>query len=237
MANNDFFETKLEEKPVVSEEAVEEPEKIKLGEKEYSQDELSKLVGLGETANELETKWNTKIDRLYPEYTKATQDRKELEDKIKEFETKQVETKVQSGAELTEEEVKQNARAEAKKLGLISVDDVNDYIYRALAARDLNEDIEAVIETNKVAGKPETNFEDLIGYMQTSGVRNPQDAYDLMFKNEVKEWERKQIDSIKKPGMVTEDTSTAGAKQPPQRVAITKENIQNQLDEVLFRET
>ena len=87
---DDFF---LEEPK--TEEAETEPEKIKLGEKEYTQDELSKLVGLGETANELETKWNTKIDRLYPEYTKATQERKELEDKLKDLETKQVEAKPQ----------------------------------------------------------------------------------------------------------------------------------------------
>ena len=232
---DDFFETKLEEK-AVPEEVVEEPEKIKLGEKEYTQDELSKLVGLGETANELETKWNTKIDRLYPEYTKATQDKKELEAKLKEYEEKQVESKVQSGAELTPEELAKQTRAELRKVGGITTEDVNDYIYRALEARDLKEDIEAVVETNKAAGKPETDFEGLVGYMQTSGVRNPQDAYDLMFKNELKEWERKQIDSIKRPGMVTEDTSTAGAKQPPQRVAITKENILDQLDEALFRE-
>src|SRR3990167_9060394 len=231
---DDFFETKLEE--AKTEEVVEEPEKIKLGEKEYTQDELSKLVGLGETATELETKWNTKIDRLYPEYTKATQERKELEDKIKAFEEKQVDTKAKAGEELTDEEIKQRARTEAKSLGLISVDDVNEYIYRALEARDLKEDIEATVETNKADGKPETNFDDLVGYMQTSGVRNPQDAYDLMFKNELKTWERKQIDSVKKSGMVTEETSTAGAKQPPQRVAVTKENILDQLDEALFRE-
>ena len=69
--------------------------------------------------------------------------------------------------------------------------------------------------------------------MQTSGVRNPQDAYDLMHKNELKEWERKQIDSVKKPGMVTEETSTAGAKTPP-ITPITKDNIEDRLDEVLF---
>ena len=230
---DDFFETKLEE--AKTEEVVEEPEKIKLGEKEYTQDELSKLVGLGETATELETKWNTKIDKLYPEYTKATQERKELEDKIKAFEEKQVDTKAKAGEELTDEEIKQRARTEAKSLGLISVDDVNEYIYRALEARDLKEDIEATVETNKADGKPETNFDDLVGYMQTSGVRNPQDAYDLMFKNELKTWERKQIDSVKKPGMVTEDTSTAGAKEPLS-APITKANIEARLDEVLFHD-
>ena len=61
---DEFFEDKKME-PQVPEEVT--PEVIKLGEKEYSQEELSKLVGLGEQAVELETKWDTKLDRLMPE--------------------------------------------------------------------------------------------------------------------------------------------------------------------------
>ena len=227
MLADDFFETKLEEPKV--EEA--EPEKVKVGEKEYTQEELSKVVGLGEIGLEAESKYNVKIDKIWPNHQQTINEKLELEKKLKEFEEKQVEAKPQD--ERSTEDIKQLARKEARELGLISVDDVNDYIYRVLESRDLKEDIEATIETNKGTGKPETNFEDLVGYMQASGVRNPQDAYDLMFKNEIKTWERQQIDSVKKPGMVTEETSTAGAKEPP-ITPITKDNIADRLDEVLF---
>jgi len=73
---SDFFdETKLEEK----EEETTEPEKIKVGEKEYTQDELNKVVGLGETASEYEQKWNSPIKDIYKGYTQTTQEKKELD--------------------------------------------------------------------------------------------------------------------------------------------------------------
>ena len=73
MADDNFF------KPEENAEVATEIEKVKVGEKEYSQDELSKLVGLGEKWTETETKFNTKMDRVVPEYTKATQKIKEYE--------------------------------------------------------------------------------------------------------------------------------------------------------------
>jgi hypothetical protein len=59
-----------------------ESQKIKVGEKEYTQDELNTLVGLGQIAQEVETRYNTKIDRVYPEFTKSQQKLKTYESEI-----------------------------------------------------------------------------------------------------------------------------------------------------------
>ena len=130
MADDLFGEKKEEEI-----EEKQEPEKIKLGDKEYTQDELSKLVGLGEFAQEVETKQNRKLDKIYPDYVKATQRLSELEKELEE--TKAPKAPPSEGTELTPEQIKEQALIEAKKLGLISVNDVNEYIDSRLAARDL----------------------------------------------------------------------------------------------------
>src|SRR3990167_9054592 len=120
---SDFFEDKTEEKVVEQTEEVQEPEKVKVGEKEYTQEELSRLVGLGEIGREAEEKYNVKIDRIWPNHQQTINEKLELEKRLKDLEEKQVETKAKAGEELTDEEIKQRARAEAKNLGLISVDD------------------------------------------------------------------------------------------------------------------
>lgn len=226
---NDFFEeTKTDEK-----ETPEEVEKIKLGEKEYTQEELNKKIGLADIAEEYETKWNSPIKDIYKGYTQSTQKVKDLESELEQLKTKAVAAKPQE--ELTLEEIKERALAEAKDLGLVAVRDIDQYIKVHLEAKDLWDDIEATSGLAKEEGKPEVNPNDLLAYMRESGVKNPQDAYDLMFKNDLKKWEAKQLESIKKPGMVTETASTAGAKQPS-RVQPSNENLEKLVEEAMFRE-
>ena len=74
---------------------------------------------MGETATELETKWNTPVSKLYPAYTQATQDKKKLEEDLEALKSKQTEAKVESGAELNPEEIRERALAEAKQIGLV----------------------------------------------------------------------------------------------------------------------
>lgn len=232
---DDFFETKLEEKEVKTEEAQEEPEKVKVGEKEYTQEDLNKLVELGEVGREAEEKYNVKLPKVWQNLQATINEKKALEEKLAELETKQVQVKSEAGQELTPEEFNQKARAEAKGIGLITTEDINDYIDNRLAARDLQDDVQAVIELAKEDGKPVISEEDLVEHMSQTGIRNPQKAYNDKFEPEIDKWKQSKLDSVKKPGMVTEETSTAGSKQPP-TVAITRDNIQDRLDEVLFHE-
>ena len=76
---DDFFkkDADIAEPEGQTEEQNEVPETIKVGEEEYSQDELQKMVGLGKVASALETTWNTDINRLFPEYPKLSQEKKE----------------------------------------------------------------------------------------------------------------------------------------------------------------
>jgi len=42
----------------------------KFGEEEYTKEQLEELVSFGKLAKEAEERYNTKIDRVYPEFTK-----------------------------------------------------------------------------------------------------------------------------------------------------------------------
>jgi hypothetical protein len=223
--DDDFFgEEKQEEQ---------EPEKIKLGEKEYSQDELSKLVGLGEVASELETKWNTKIDRLYPEFTKKSQQLSEYEAKVKGFEEskqKEIETKPQE--QLSPEEQSQLIKQELKKYGVVTTEDFNKLTADFMAGKEILSDIDSLLEEAKSDGKPVTTQQELLNYMSENGVRNPNAAYKLMFESELDAWKEKQLGKIKQPSIESEGSSAAGGKEPTP-VKVTRENLGQLLSDAL----
>lgn len=207
----DFFkkEEVVEEK--LKEEVV---EKIKVGEKEYTQEELSRVVGLGELGVELESKWNTPLQKLYPEYTKATQEREELRKYRDDQEKLAVEEKTKKGEELSPEEVKKHALSEADKLGLIHAGNVNQFIASFLQARDLVDDAEALVTEAEGQGKPKTTVNDLLVYMEETGIKKPDLAYKAKFEKELDDWQTKQLAKVKSNGMETLDSSTAGSKEP-----------------------
>ena len=195
-------------------EKTEEPEKVKIGEKEYGQEELARVVGLGELGMELETKWNTKLEKVYPEFTKATQERDVYKKQVDEYETAKTKDKAAKGEELSPEETKKQALVEAEGLGLIHTGNVNQIIANYLAARDLIDDTEAVISQAEEDGKPKTTVDDLLAHMETTGIKSPDKAYKDKFEKELDELKEKKLASIKGNGMQTMDTSTAGSKEP-----------------------
>ncbi len=201
--------------------------KIKVGDKEYTQDELNKYVGLGQTASELETKWNTKIDKLYPEFTKKTQQLAELETRAKEWEQKELteaQTKVQQGQEVSPEERKRLVLQEAEQYGLVHAGNVGKFISDYLAGRDLLGEIDSIIEDASENGKPVINKGDLLTYMDENGIKSPEAAYKLKFEKELDAWKEKQKETLKGSKFETEETSSVGFKVPPD-VKITRENL------------
>lgn len=229
MADNFFEDEKVnEEQPEVP------VETFKLGEKEYSQEELQALVGLGEQAKELESKWDTKIDRLMPEYSRSREELKTLREQAQQKVQQQIEEKQEQGQDLSEDEKRRLAKDEARKLGLLTEDDFEEKYAQRRAGEKLLDRTESVISSAAAEGKPKTSTEELLTYMAETGIKNPNDAYELMFKKQLREIEMQKLQSIKPQGIWTESSSTAGAKQPAP-VSVTKDNLGPLLDEVLTR--
>lgn len=228
----DFFAREEEKSPES------EVQTIKVGEKEYSPEELNKLVGLGEIAREVETKYNTKIDRVYPEYTKTTQKVKEYEQKLAELEQRQqqVQTQAVTPQELTPEQA-QLARQQLKALGFISQDElprvVNQTYAQAKAVDQLISDADSVLKDMSSKGYPQASMEDLLKFMDEGGYKNPRVAYREMFDEKISEIEQEKLNSIKRTPQYTNLQSNAGSKSPvPQK--ITKQNLKSAVAAVLY---
>ncbi len=215
---SDFFE-----KPEVAD----EPQTIKLGENEYSEDELNRLVGLGQIASEAEEKYKTKIDRVWPEYTKATQRESDYKRQIEEL-TAKVNQPVQqqSNVELTAEQ-KELARKQIEELGF-GQNTFRQIVREELAAKELLSDVNYLLEEAKTDGKPVTTSQELLQHMAETGIKNPAKAYKDMFETELDTVKEKKLSEIKPSGMTTTNGSQAGSKLP-QDVKVTKANLKQVL--------
>jgi len=226
LADNFFEDNKVEEQQEES-----TTEVIKLGDKEYSPDELDRLVGLGQKAVELEQKWDTKLDRLMPEFSRSREELKALKAQQEEAAKKAVETQTEN---VDEKEQERLVRENAKKFGLMTQEDFDNLYANRRAGEKLLESTESVVTKAVEAGNPKTNVEELLTYMAETGIKNPQTAYEVMFKAQLREIEMKKLNDIRPNGLITNSGSTAGAKTP-EPVTVTKDNLSSMLDSVLRR--
>lgn len=203
-----------------------EVQKIFVGDKEYTQDELSRYVGLGKLAEEAETKYNTKIDKVWPEYTRSQQELKELR-KLKE------ERETHKAPEIPEDEQLRQAREAARKVGIVTEDAFGDmlgksfrqfYVQERAAEKLLEEADSLESKYNGSDGRPKFSSQEILEHMRETGIRNPEKAYKDKYEAELDAWKESQLREAKKPGLVTRSTTVAGGKQPP-AVKITSDNL------------
>jgi len=240
---DDFFEDKNK---------TDETPKVKVGDKEYTQDELSGLVGLGETAKEYETKWNRKISEFYPDYTQKSQRLSELEKKDaerarvadeqlkREQEEKDKElAERQEAGKLTPEEQRAFAIKQAKDLGLVTREEfeaeVDKRVARYRTGEKLIDDTRIAIDEFKEKYNVNSTVDDVLKYMDDNGFRKPEKALKDMFEPQVDKWKEEQIKKLRPEGFFSQDTGTAGAKEPPKREPITKDKLKEAIRNSLFR--
>jgi hypothetical protein len=242
MPKKSFFEEEnesMEEKKEIEGEKQEE-QKFKVGEEEYTQEELEKLVGLGKIGQEAEEKFKTKLDRVWPDYTKKSQRVIELEEKIKGLETQMAEKPTPKVGDLTEEE-KQFAKQQL--INLIGdepvtkkefADMVKRVILETQETRDLIEECKTVVEQMEEEGKPKTTVEELLQHMGETGIRIPQKAYNDKFEPELDKLKEAEFRKLKPASnFVTTESSTAGGKQPSP-IKINKGNLQDLIKQSLW---
>ena len=78
-------------------------EKIVINGQEYSPEDATQYLELGRKYKDIESKLNTSLDKVYPEYTKASQRNKELEQQLKESDAKVAELSKPKPPELPED--------------------------------------------------------------------------------------------------------------------------------------
>lgn len=224
----DFFERESDKEV--------ESTKIKLGEKEYDPEELSKMVGLAESVKEIETKYNTKYDRVFPEFTKATQKVKEQEKELEELRHKS-----QSSPQITPQELSAEqadiARQQLKALGFLPADELDQRVQKKVAESKAVDEIIStsrnLVKDMEEKGYPQVDLGEFFKFMDEGGYKNPKAAYREMFADQIEQIDQEKLGKIKRTQPYTTSVTSAGSKTPvPQK--ITRDNLKSAVSAVLY---
>lgn len=231
---SDFFDpnTQIVDEP--KNESISVVEKIKVGETEYSQEELNKLVGLGKIGLEAEEKFKTPIDKVWPTTQRVINENKELRDRVDSYEKAKVQEKVNQGQQLTAEETAAQVRAELKKYGVVFEDEFpaksQEIFVRNQQASEILKDTRNAVEKYKNDYGVDTTDERVLEYMKDTGVTKPEVALKLMFEDKIDQVKEQKLKGIRPQGMVTSQTSQAGGKVP-EPVKVSKDNLESLVHE------
>jgi hypothetical protein len=220
-----FFEDKEEM------EDNQEPQKIKVGEAEYTQDELNELVGLGKLGKEVEEKYNTKLDRVYPEFTKNSQKVKDYESELEKLRAEKAERERDPKAQLTPEELREKALQDAEKIGLVHQGNVSAFIRREMQIAKLEQDVQSLVAEAAEKGIKTSDLA-IVEHMEKEGFKDPRKAFKDMFEDQLAKYDREQEEKLKQEGLVTNDVSTAGFKLP-REIKLDKSNLHKYVEEAL----
>jgi len=215
---------------------------IKLGDSEYTPEELESLVADGKFKRDVETKQNTKLDKVFGEYTKLTQQQKDWEAEREEYlALKDEKAKANEPKPEFDEATIAQAQAEARKLGLFSKTDVEQFVTENFPkfysqqrqADKLLEGMESLEkEIDGSDGRPKFVLEDVLGHIKETGIKDPMKAYKDKYETELDTWKEKKLSGSKREGIYSESGSTAGGKQP-EAVKVTRDNLGKLVREAL----
>lgn len=230
-------------------EGTQAPEQIIINGREYSSEDATQLIELGNKWKETESKLNTSLDKVYPEYTRTTQELKDAKAQIAERDAEIEKFRQQQAAkerdEQTPDEVKK-AKQAARELGLADEDYLKEkgYMTRGeveeyLSQQQRNQEAgKAVLdqcaqlekEIDGSDGRVPFDTEAVLFYANGKNIADVKEAYNQMNKKGNAKWEADQIAKEERPGLTT---LQPGGNKEPKRVKYTNDNIGQALGEWL----
>lgn len=247
---DDFFK---KEEPTVSAEAT-ETSKIKLGESEYDLDQVQSWVEKARAVEEFETKQGQKWEEVKESWGKrgevigkfkkltGVETPEELETRRVAEEQARLETKANSGQELTAEEQDRLAKETLSKylneLGYVDRRSFDQMYEERRSGEKLLNQVNKILKTAEKEGKPSTTAEDLLVFMaDPSNPKDPEKAYKLKFEKELDAWKEQQLSGLKKKAVQTVVDTTAGSTREPEiKAASSREELKARIAEALRRE-
>lgn len=222
---------------------------ININGQEFSPEEAQELIETGRKAREYETSHNTKLDSIYPEYTRLTQERSSWTQKEADYQKKlaELESKQARGIE-TPQDVKE-AQEAARKLGIVLQDDIKDkyiakdeldtwYTERRTKEKQEEDAVKAVLseadkladEINKTDAPVKFNKKAVLAYASAYQINDLRKAYEEMNADILTPWKEAQLASKKGSSLKTLST---GGKKTPTEVRMTNDNVRDALHEAL----
>ncbi len=224
------------------------PSNIVINDQEYSPEEAQELIDLGRKTREYEQKWNTSLDKVWPEYGRISQEHKATQEELAQA-RQQLESFQQKKDAGTETNADVNkAREAAKKLGIIfnedleksgyiKKDDLPKYFQQFMQEQKYvdsilttSEKLEGEIDGSD--GRPPFNKKAVLAYMQAYNIEDPLKAYEDMYELQLKSWKDQQVQSKKNPSLKT--IEQGGGKKEPKPVRVTDDNVGDLLKERLY---
>lgn len=226
------------------------PEQIIINGQEYSPEDATQLIELGNKWRETESKLNTSLDKVYPEYTRATQQNKEYQTKLAERDAelekyRATQQKAERDAQ-TPTEI-QNARKAARELGLadedflkekgyMTRDEVKQFMTEAQSLQQQSDkilkqaqDFEKQIDGSD--GRVPFDSDAVLTYAAYKNISNLEEAYGLMNAKGNAKWQQAQLDKQETKGLTT--LRPGGGKKEPVRPKITDDNLGAMLSELV----
>lgn len=222
-------------------------EKVFINGQEYDPTEAQNFIERGKQTIELEQKWNTPVDTLWPQIGKSNQAMKETQAELENAraELAKFQTKQNSGSETTTD-IKQ-AREAAKALGIVLDDDLSNSGY--VKKDDLDSYFDSKRQAEKEAekilaegdrleseidgkdGRPAFNKKAVLAYASSYGFDDLNTAYEDMHKPVIDAWKQAQIEAKKTAGLKTLDNGSL--QKSPKDVKINEDNVKELLREAL----
>lgn len=246
MADNDKNTENTEE--------TQEEKAIRLGEQEYTPEELEQYVNKAKAVSEFEEKQGQEWD----EVTKSWGKRGEVIGAFKKAtgydtpdeyleaqqqkEQESLQQKAKQSGDLSPEEneklVKQELAKYFDQMGVVTQDRFDQLYKQRREGEKLLSRTKRTIKKNVKNGYPEVSEEELLKYMaDPQNPGDPEKAYKLMFEDDIAKINEDKQKSMKKKGVTTQATSTAGETKEPKQKKITDENLDSVLSEHLSRGT
>lgn len=220
------------------------PEQIIINGQEYSPEDATQLIELGNKWKETESKLNTSLDKVYPEYTRLSQEKstwlKEKEE-LEQFRAQKKETpKVETPPDI------QQARKAAREIGLVdddflkekgymTRDEMNTYIdQKNQNQRQADEILKQAQGLEKKIdgsdGRVPFDADAVLTYAAYKNIGNIEEAYEQMNQKGNARWKDEQLAKEEKPGLTT---LKAGGKKVPQTPKYTNGNLGQAIGEWL----
>lgn len=206
-------------------------EKIKLGEREFDQAELDRLVSLGEKAAEIE-KNHGSLDKFVSESGRRADEIGRYKKELDELKAKQPPTETKVG-ELTPEQIELAKKQLQDLIGgppVTQSEFAKMYVAMREGERLIDECEGLAKEIDGKDGRPKFDRQEIIDYMSETGIKKPLAAYKDKYEKEIKDWETKQLTTKPK----TDATLPPNGQQDPKVVRPTRDNLQQLIKESLY---
>lgn len=218
---------------------------ITINGQEFDPTEAEELITVGRQTRELEQKYNTKLDKVWPDYNDKSQRLSQAEKELAEArsELESFKTKKEQGTETPAD--LHDAKEAARKLGIVLKEDVEKEGYVKTSdldnwyktTREKERAVENVLsqadklekEIDGSDGRPKFNKRAVMAYAGTYG-KTLEEAYEEMNEETLKPWKEQQIEAQKKKGL---KTLIPGGEKAPSRPKVNRDNLKDLMLEAL----